>query len=161
MIARMTRLLPLLAGLLLAAGAHGAGDNKLKVGTFGPGKASGPLLSKAELRDCLERAERVRTRNEALPPQRERIERDKAELIRQGDELKAQLETLDRTSVEAIEAYRAKAQARDAAIDELEKRTGAFNGEVEALAGDRRGFAQRCENRRFDQDDEAAIRAGK
>lgn len=145
---------------LAALSAQAAGD-KLRLGAFGPGKASGPLLTRAELRDCLDRIDRIRTRNDALTQERERIERDKAELVRQGDELKAQLETLDRANTEAVEAFKARALARDQALDGFEKRTSAFNGEVEGLGAERKTFAQRCENRRFDQDDEAAIRAGK
>jgi hypothetical protein len=157
----MKRVLLSAACLALAAlCAHAAGD-KLKLGSFGPGKASGPLLTKVELRDCLERMDRIRTRNDALSQERERIERDKAELIRQGDELKAALETLDRSNAEAVEAFKARAAARDQALDGFDKRTGTFNGEVENLSGERKQFAQRCENRRFDQDDETAIRAGK
>lgn len=152
-------LLPLCAALV-ALPVQAAGD-KLKIGSFGPGKARGPLLTRTELRDCLDRLERIRTRNDALTQERERIERDKSELVRLGDELKAQLETLDRTNAEAVEALKARAVARDQAIDGFEKRTTAFNGEVESLAGERKTFAQRCENRRFDELDEAAIRAGK
>lgn len=149
-----------LAALLFAAAGHAAGD-KLKIGAFGPGKATGPLLSRAELRDCLSTLERIRGRNDEMAQERERIERDKAELKRQGDELKAELETLDRGNAEAVEGFKARAAARDKAIDEFEARTVAFNGRIEALNGERGGFAKRCENRRFDQLDEDAIRAGK
>ena len=153
-------LLPSACLVLAALSAHAAGD-KLRLGAFGPGKASGPLLTRAELRDCLDRMDRIRTRNDALTQERERIERDKAELLRQGDELKAQLETLDRSDTEAVDAFKARAVARDQALDGFEKRTGAFNGDVEGLAAERKTFAQRCENRRFDQDDETALRAGR
>lgn len=152
--------LPTACLALAALSAHAAGD-KLKLGAFGPGKASGPLLTRAELRDCLDRMDRIRTRNDALTQERERIERDKAELLRQGEELKAQLETLDRGNAEAVEAFKARAAARDQALDGFEKRTGSFNGEVEGLTAERRTFSQRCENRRFDELDEAAIRAGR
>lgn len=146
---------------VLAPRAAGAAGDKLKLGSFGPGKASGPLLSRAELRECLALLGRIRVSNDAMTQERERIEKDKAELLRQGEELKAQLETLDRTSAEAVEAFKARAAARDKAIDEFESRTGEFNGRVEALKGDRGSFAQRCENRRFDELDETAVKAGK
>ena len=140
--------------------ARAAGD-KLQLGAFGPGKASGPLLTRAELRECLATNERMRVGSEAAGPEREQIERDKNELIRQGAELKAQLETLDRTSQEAIEQYRARAIERDRAIDALEARTAVFNQKVETLQADKANFARRCENRRFDELDASAIRAGK
>ncbi|MBX3607480.1 MAG: hypothetical protein KF788_19525 [Piscinibacter sp.] len=152
-------LIPFCAALV-AFGTQAAGD-KLKLGSFGPGKPSGPLLTRTELRDCLERLDRIRSRNDALAQERERIERDKADLLKLGDDLKAQLETLDRTNAEAVEAFKARASAREQAIDGFEKRTVAFNGDIEALGGERKQFAQRCENRRFDELDETAIRAGK
>ena len=82
-------------------------------------------------------------------------------IVRQGEELKAQFAALDRTSVEAIEQYRANALARDKAIDAFEARTSEFNARLTALGEDRAGFTQRCDNRRFDELDEAAIRNGK
>lgn len=145
----------------LAPRSAGAAGDKLKLGSFGPGKASGPLLSRAELRECFRLLERVRSVSDTMAQERERIEKDKAELQRQGGELKAQLETLDRTSPEAVEAHNARAAAHDKAIGEFESRTGEFNGRVEALKGDRGSFAQRCENRRFDELDETAVKAGK
>lgn len=158
MIPGMTRLPLLFSAALLAAGAQAAGD-KLKLGAFGPGKASGPLLSRTELRDCLERMDRLRAGNDRLARERERIERDKADLLRQDDELKAQLATIDRSSEEAVTAFNTRVLERDKARGEFLQRTDAFNTEVTALDGERRQFAQRCENRRFDQDDETALRA--
>lgn len=154
----MTRFPLLLSAALVAAGAQAAGD-KLKLGAFGPGKASGPLLSRTELRDCLERMDRVRVGNDKLARERERIERDKADLLRQDEELKAQLATIDRTSEEAVTAFNNRVLERDKARGEFLQRTDAFNTEVGALEGERRQFAQRCENRRFDQDDETSLRA--
>ena len=138
-----------------------AAEEKLKLGIFGNGKGTGPLLTRAELRDCLGIQERVRSGSEAAAAERERLEKDKAELVRQGTELKADLETLDRTSQDAIDQYKARAQARDQAIDEFEARSSAFNARIDGLKNERDGFQRRCDNRRFDQLDEAAIRSGK
>ena len=141
--------------------ANAAAGEKLRLGVFGAGKGAGPLLTKSELRECLALQGRVKTGNDSAASEREQLEKDKAELMRQGVELKAQLEALDRTSVEAIEVYRARALARDKAIDAFEARTHEFNGRLTALGEDRAGFAQRCDNRRFDELDEIAIRNGK
>lgn len=144
----------------LSGGAFAAGE-KLRLGIFGNGKGTGPLLTRAELRECLALQERVKTGSEAATRDREQIDKEKAELIRQGDELKADLDKLDRTSAEAIEQYRARVVARDKAIDVLDGRAAEFNTRVGALNADRSAFAQRCDNRRFDELDEAAIRNGK
>lgn len=150
----------LLVAACLPPVAAAAGE-KLKLGIFGSGKGSGPLLTKAELRECLGLQDRIKSGNESATRDREVLEREKAELIRQGDELKTQLEALDRTSVEAIEAYRARVAARDQAIDAFEARSTEFNARVSALGVDRASFGRRCDNRRFDEIDEIAIRNGK
>ncbi len=106
----------------LSASVSSAAEEKLKLGIFGNGKGSGPLLTRAELRECFGIQERVRSGSETAGAEREQLEKDKAELVRQGTELKAQLETLDRTSQEAIDEYKARALARDRAIDEFEPR---------------------------------------
>ena len=146
------------ACLPLAAGA--AGD-KLRLGIFGNGKGTGPLLTRAELRECLALQERVRSGSEVATRDREQIDKDRADLIRQGDELKADLDKLDRTSAEAIEQSRAGVVERDKAIDALDARAEEFNPRVGTLNADRSTFKQRCDNRRFDEVDEAAIRNGK
>ncbi len=147
-------------GAALASPVQAASD-KLRIGIFGSGKGTGPLLTRAELRECLAIEAKVVEATPVAARDREQLEKDKAELIRQGDVLKADLETLDRTSAEAIEAYRARVQARDKAIDEFDARSDAFNARVAALDADRTAFKQRCDNRRFDQADEAALRKGK
>lgn len=144
----------------LPSAAAAAGD-KLRLGMFGSGKPVGPLLSRAELRECLALRGRIKSGNESAATEREQLEKEKAELIRQGEELKAQFAALDRSSVEAIEQYRANALARDKAIDSFEARTSEFNTRLTALGEDRAGFTQRCDNRRFDELDEIAIRNGK
>ncbi|MFT3955060.1 MAG: hypothetical protein QM722_11925 [Piscinibacter sp.] len=144
----------------LAGGASAAGD-KLRLGIFGSGKGTGPLLTRAELRECLALQERVRSGGETATRDREQIDKEKSDLIRQGDELKADLDKLDRASAEAIEQYRARVVARDKAIDLLDARAAEFNTRVGGLNADRSAFAQRCDNRRFDEIDEAAIRNGK
>jgi hypothetical protein len=138
-----------------------AANDKLRLGMFGSGKPVGPLLSRTELRECIALQGRIKSGNESAAADREQLEKEKAELLRQGEDLKAQFAALDRTSVEAIEQYRANALARDKAIDAFEARTSEFNARVTAIAEDRAGFSRRCDNRRFDELDEIAIRNGK
>lgn len=140
--------------------AHAAAD-KLRIGIFGSGKGAGPLLSMGELRECLAIESRIVTAADSGTRERAGLEKEKAELVRQGEVLKAEREALDRTNAEAIEAYIAREKARDKAIDEFEARSDAFNARVAAIDADRANFRQRCDNRRFDQADEAAIRKGK
>lgn len=147
-------------GFALVPSAHAASD-KLRIGIFGSGKGAGPLMTRAELRECLAIESRVVEGSRSALREREQLEKDKAELIRQGEVLKSEFEALDKTSLEALQAHRDKELARDKAIDEFDARSNAFNTRIGALEADRATFNQRCDNRRFDQADEAAIRKGK
>ena len=147
-------------GAALASPVHAASD-KLRIGIFGSGKGTGPLLTRAELRECLAIEAKVVEGTQVAAREREQLEKEKAELIRQGEVLKSELAAVDQTSLEALQAHRNKELARDKAIDEFETRSDAFNARVGALAADRATFRQRCDNRRFDQADEAALRKGK
>jgi hypothetical protein len=138
-----------------------AANDKLRLGMFGSGKPVGPLLSRTELRECIALQGRIKSGNESAAADREQLEKEKAELLRQGEELKAQFAALDRTSVEAIEQYRVNALTRDKAIDAFEARTSEFNARVTRLGEERAEFSKRCDNRRFDELDEIAIRNGK
>lgn len=147
--------------LVAALGAAQAANEKLRIGVFGSGKGSGPLLTKAELRECMAIEARVVGASDAAAKERAQLEREKTDLVRQGEVLKAERDALDRTSVEAVEAYVARERARDRAIDEFEARSDAFNTKVGLIDADRAAFKQRCDNRRFDQVDEEALRKGK
>lgn len=144
-----------------AVGAAHAAADKLRIGVFGSGKGAGALLTKAELRECLAIEARVVGSSDAAARERAQLEKEKAELMRQGEVLKAERDALDRSSADAVDAYNARALARDKAIDEFEARSDAFNARVGTLDADRATFKQRCDNRRFDQADEEALRKGR
>ena len=135
--------------------------DKPKESGFGKGKPGGPLLTKAQLRDCLAQQERVRAQTEETVRLQAALERDKTEITKLGDLLKEQLAALDRGDANAVDAYNAQAQNRDKMIDDYEARALQFNAKVESLQGERGAFAKGCENRRFDELDEIAIKSGK
>jgi DNA repair exonuclease SbcCD ATPase subunit len=130
-----------------------------KTAAFGQGK--GLLLTRAELRACLDLQERVRTQNDAANREREQLDHEKSEIVQQGQTLKEQLGTLDRTNAEAVAKYNEAATDRDKRIDAFEARMGPFNEKVEALQKEREAFVRQCDNRRYDEDDEIAIRKGR
>ena len=125
------------------------------------GKPAAPLLTRDELRTCMAQQGRIRTERDEVNRLRGAIETEKAELVRSGEALKAQLEALDRSSQEAVDRYNEAASSRDRAIDAFEARTTEFNRRAEALQGEMDGYAKACENRRFDEKDEIAIKNGK
>lgn len=160
--ARLTRIPFLLLGALALAAmttVHAAEPAKDK--TFGKTRPAGALLNRAELRECMAAQERMRVRREDLARQQEQLAKDKEELTRSGAELKETLAGLDRTSQEQVEKYAAQATARDKMIDAYEARTTDYNTQVDALKTDRDAYGRSCENRRFDEKDETAIKNGK
>ena len=141
--------------LLAATAAHAADKPVTK------GKGSGPLLTRAELRECMARPARLAAESEDLRQQQAANDADKTQIVQQGDALKEQLATLDRTSAEAVAAYNEKAQARDARVDSYNAANAALNTRVEALQAKRSAYLADCENRRYDEKDEIAIKSGK
>ena len=61
----------------------------------------------------------------------------------------------------AVNAYNERAQARDARIDAYEASIERYNTRATALNADHDAFARSCDNRRFLEDDETAIKKGK
>ena len=64
-------------------------------------------------------------------------------------------------SAEAVAAYNEQTEARDKQIDDYQARVTAFNARVESNKTDRDAYAKGCENRRFFEDDEIAIKKSK
>jgi hypothetical protein len=149
----------MMLALLTVTGAQGA--DKSKESSFGKGKAGAPLLTRAQLRACMALHERVHAQGEEATRVRAVLESDKAEIARLGVQLKERLAMLDRTNVEAVQTYNEQAQARDKLIDDYEARVAAFNGKAETLHNERDAFAKGCENRRYDEKDETAIKNGR
>ena len=147
------------AGLavLLAATAFAAD----KPASFGKGKATGPLLSRAALRECLAQVTKVRSLSEEIAKAQAVMNDEQAEIAKLDAAHKERLTTLDRTSAEAVNTYNAEGQGLDQRIDAYNARTPAFTAQVAALQTERETFAKNCENRNYDENDETAIKNGK
>lgn len=149
-----------LLALLLATPAGHAAD-KPKEASFGKGKASGAFLTREQLRGCIAQQTRLALQDAELQKDQAALAAAKAELASSGAALKPELEALDRTSADAVNAYNERAAARDQRIDEYEARVPRFNERVETVRIEREAFAKGCDNRRYFEDDEIAIRKGK
>lgn len=153
---RALLILPLLATTL----SFSAGKPK-KEGSFGTGTGTGAYLTKEQLRTCLTRQTKVKDEDAAMLTEQAAIATLKDEIARSGDELKQRLETVDRTSAEAVAGYNEAAQARDQQIEAYQQRVDAFNARVDANQAERAAFGQGCTNRRYFEEDEIAIRKGR
>lgn len=151
----------LLSLSLWCAGAALAADKPKKEGSLGTGKSSAAILTKEQLRVCLTQQARVVQQDDELLKEQAALGGIKAEIARSGDALKDQLDSTDRSNAEAVAAYNLLAQARDQQIDAYQARVTAFNGRVESIKVERDGFGKACENRRFLEEDEIAIKKGK
>lgn len=132
-----------------------------KEGSLGGGKGSGAYLTRDELRSCLSRQTQTRTQDAELAKEQATLGPEKEQIVRDGDALKARLDTLDRSNAEALGAYNDAVLARDKQIDAFQLRVDAFNRRVEANQPVRAAFVKECGSRRYLEDDEAAIRNGK
>jgi hypothetical protein len=150
----------MILSLLCAVNAFAA-DPPKKEGSFGGGKSSGAYLTKDQLRACLAQQDRMKEQGANLTKEQAEIAAMKIDITQTGDALKAQLDTVDRTSEEAVAAYNEKAQARDKQIDVYQSRVNAFNDRVQAASVDREAFTKGCESRRYFEDDEIAIKKNK
>ena len=150
-----------IAGALLAMAFAAPAADKPKEASFGKGKGSGAYLTREQLRSCLTQQARLASRDDEMLKEQTALASTKAEIARSGVELKEQLAALDRTNPEAVNAYNERAAARDKGIDEYEARVPGFNERVEAARAERETFGKACDNRRYFEEDEIAIRKGK
>lgn len=153
------------AACALALTFQGAGaqaPDKPRAATLGTGKAkaNGPLLTRAELRECLNLQTRLRGIAEELVATQAALDKEKSELAQRKATLAEGLATLDRTSAPAVGAYNASVLEHEKGIDAYNEKTPAFNARAAGLQEQRGAFAKGCENRDFDEKDEIAIRKG-
>lgn len=150
----------LLLGALLVTGAVQAAD-KPKEASFGKGKASGPVLTREQLRQCLTQQAQVKNEEAELVRLQNGLNTDKAAIVRSGETLTEQGAALDRSKPELVTAYNELVLARDKAIDELQARGAQFNERAGTAGAQREAFARACEGRSYNETDEIAIQKGK
>ena len=148
----------LILAAALSAAPTWAADKK--EASFGKG-GTGAYLTRDQLRTCLAHQDRVRQQNDDVVKEQAALTAMKADIARSGDELKAKLDALDRTDPDAVTAYNDRASARDKQIDDFQARADAFNARVEANKAEREAFGKACDNRRYFEEDEIAIRKEK
>lgn len=149
----------LVSALFVAGAAHSA--DKPKEASFGKGKASGPVLTREQLRQCLTQQTQVRNEESELVRLQTSLNTDKAAIVRSGEVLAEQGAALDRSKPELVTAYNELVLARDKAIDELQARGAQFNERAGAAGVQREAFARACEGRSYNETDEIAIQKGK
>lgn len=115
------------------------------------------LLTPAQLKACVSRKEEMLGRVDAVQKEKTQLDADKDGIMKSGDELAAELTTIDRASAEAVDGYNVKVGARDKAIEAYQARVVAYNERAEAARVLRSEYESACENRRYDERDLADI----
>jgi hypothetical protein len=153
------RFLPpaLLGALLLSVSSVHAADPPK--GAAAKGKPL--LLSRSELRECMAMQDRIKAKREETLKAQAELAQEKEDIARRADQMKEQLVWLDRTSQEQVDKYNAQATERDKLIDAYQARSNTFNAQVDALTAERDTWGRNCENKRFDEADEIAIKKEK
>lgn len=152
---RAIRAAVLVAGVLALA-AHAAEPPKAPA----KGKSKSLLLSREELRACMATKDRMQQQRDEIAQLQAQLEAEKGELRQSGEQLKAQLEALDRSNLELVEKHVEANNAREKRIDAYEAKASAFNAKVDALKNDKTAYTRDCEKKRFDEADEIAIKKG-
>ncbi len=93
--------------------------------------------------------------------QREALNKERLEIEKQRAELEAERTRMTTGSAEAVRAYNAKAGALDARVGDWNQRNARWNEMSTALETDRQTWAASCADRRYREEDENAIKAGK
>jgi hypothetical protein len=125
------------------------------------GNARGALLTRDELRRCMAEQDRLAAETDAVLQVQQGLERERAEIVRLGVELKAKLDTIDRSRTADVEAYNALAEARNARIADYDAAMVKTNERVAVLEPARLAWSRDCAERRFREEDRAAIKAGR
>ncbi len=147
-----------LALVALASGTAFAAD---KPKTDASTKATGAFLTKEQLRTCMAQKSLTVQLQGDLVNEQTALATTRADITRDGAALKATLDGLDRSNAEAVAAHNELAQAHDKNIDAYQARVAAFNTRAEADKAEREVYGKNCENRRFLEEDEIAIKKGK
>ncbi|CAG1013740.1 hypothetical protein BURC_00502 [Burkholderiaceae bacterium] len=119
------------------------------------------LLSRDELRECMSTKTRLAQQREETVQMQAQLAADKQALQQSGEELKAQLAALDRTNEELVQQHVENHNAREKRVEAFHASAADFNAKVEQLNVQQEAYAKACENKRFDEADELAIRRGK
>ncbi len=134
------------AAALLVPVAHAA-DKKA------PPAPKTPILTPAQLRDCLAQKEKLGKDTDAAVKTKAQVATAKAEIDSTGAALNEQATTLERTDADAVAAYNAKVLERNARIDAYRAEATAYNTDAESVLTSKEAYEKACANRRYDDRD--------
>jgi hypothetical protein len=127
------------------------------------GQASGAnaLLTRDELRQCVTERERMKQETADIVQAQAALARDRAEIDRVSASIDADRGGVDRGDQAAVDAFNERAKARTRLIEAYQAAAPKFNQRIDKLDADKQAYAKACDDRRYDEKDLDAIKAGK
>jgi chromosome segregation ATPase len=113
------------------------------------------------LQERREEFERVARSGPAADRERRLMEKETADLKKEESDIMAARESLVATSQAAVDKLNARAQAQQQQAEDWNERSKKLTAEQQAHEDERIGWIDNCGNRRYREDDEKAIKAGK
>jgi len=138
-----------------------AADAKSPAGSLGKGSGSGPLLTREELRQCMTEQDRMKKETADIVLTQAALARDRAEIDRVSAAIDADRAGVDRSDQAAVDAFNERANARTKLIEAYRAAAPQFNQRVDKLEADQQAYDKACTDRRYDEQDMNAIKAGK
>ncbi len=143
----------MLLGLIAVASAGHAADNPRKAAAAASAPKRIPILTPAQLRECVKQKSALSTQSDAALKEKATIATEREDVTRSGTELADEMATLDRAEPDQVAAYNEKVADRDKKIDAYQARVTAFNVKADAVNATKDAYVTACENRRYDEQD--------
>ena len=134
---------------------------KQREGSFGGGSASGPMLTKDELRQCLAEQDRLKQETAEVVATQKKLASDRAEIDRESRALDADRPNVDVSKQDAVDAFNARLQAKGKLVADYQAAAPAFNARIDKLDADDKAITKNCRDRRYFEDEYDEIKAGK
>jgi len=113
--------------------------------------ASAPLLTAAQLHDCMNQKDKLHAQKDDVLKDKAALDADKNAMSGAETALSKDVETLDKTNAEAVDAYNARVRARDQMLETYKSKVDVYNAKVDAVTASQGTYSKACENRRYDQ----------
>ncbi len=119
------------------------------------------MLSKEELRVCLKDKDDILAQRAQLEKDQAASQAERQQIIAQTQALKDAMATLDRTAPGVLDAHDAKVDAHEKRIDAWNKSHQQMLSVIDTLNKKQAQWTTECGEKRYREDDEIAIKAGK
>jgi hypothetical protein len=126
-----------------------------------PATPKTPVLTPAQLRDCMTQKDKLAKDTEAALKAKAEMAAAKTEIDSTGTALAEQGTTLDRTNADAVTTYNAKVLERNDRIDAYQAKVAVYNTSAESILTAKEAYEKACANRRYDDRDLSDIQRQK